>query len=61
MLLDNRRVGEGTLIALRQAFIDLKRYIQLNNKDAKVHYWAGSLLFHNNAYDEALRAYSECA
>ena len=23
--------------------------------NANSHYWAGSLLFHNNAYDEALR------
>ena len=43
-----------------QAFADLKRYIQLRQDDLVVHYWAASLLFHNNAYDEALKAYLEC-
>lgn len=44
-----------------QAFADLKRYIQLKQDDLIVHFWAASLLFHNNAYDEALKAYLECS
>jgi hypothetical protein len=41
------------------AFSDLKKYLQKKQDEASSHYWAGSLLFHNNAYEEALRAYAE--
>lgn len=44
-----------------QAFVDLKKYIQASGHGQVEKYWSGNLLFHNNAFEEALKAYKESA
>ncbi|CAD8102202.1 unnamed protein product [Paramecium sonneborni] len=41
-----------------QSFGDMNKYVKYNNSD-EIHYWSGSLLFHNNAYEEALKAFND--
>ncbi|CAK84146.1 unnamed protein product (macronuclear) [Paramecium tetraurelia] len=41
-----------------QSFGDMNKYIKYNNSE-EIHYWSGSLLFHNNAYEEALKAFND--
>lgn len=36
----------------------MNKYVKYNNTD-DIHYWSGSLLFHNNAYEEALKAFND--
>lgn len=37
----------------------MNKYVKFCNNTDDIHYWSGSLLFHNNAYDEALKAFCE--
>ncbi|CAD8102599.1 unnamed protein product [Paramecium sonneborni] len=41
-----------------QSFCDMNKYVKYNNS-GEIHYWSGSLLFHNNAYEEALKAFND--
>lgn len=58
MLLDKRRVIKNIIFSTAQSFGDMNKYVKYNNSD-EIHYWSGSLLFHNNAYEEALKAFND--
>lgn len=58
MLLDKRRVISIIIISTAQSFCDMNKYVKFNNSD-DIHYWSGNLLFHNNAYEEALKAFND--
>lgn len=38
-------------------FNDLSKFMKLSKNAKRAFYWSGSLLFHNNAYEDAFAAY----
>jgi len=47
-----------TLGDVKQAFLDIQKYISIKPDDSNIHLWAGNLLFNTGAYEDAIRAYS---
>ena len=43
---------------LKQAFLDIQKYISSKGNNPNIHLWAGNLLFSTGAYEDASRAYS---
>ncbi|KAM3146491.1 hypothetical protein pb186bvf_001460 [Paramecium bursaria] len=43
-----------------QSLNDMKRFINLCKNTNESSYWTGSLLFHNNQFEEALKQYEQC-
>ena len=43
---------------IKQAFMDIQKYISGKPEDGYIHLWAGNLLFNTGAYKDAAKAYS---